>query len=66
MLLRHYQPIFIEPVELPLRRTQNHKIPLLLGVGLISVRPYRYNFTQKNEMEKMVAEMLDGGHHTTK
>ncbi|KAF2287483.1 hypothetical protein GH714_000855 [Hevea brasiliensis] len=39
----------------------DHRIPLLLGIALISVRPYRYAHGQKDEIEKLVAEMLSAG-----
>ena len=44
----------------PVRRI-DHQIPLQLGSQPVSVRPYRYNHLQKDEMEKLVAEMLASG-----
>ncbi|XP_042045394.1 uncharacterized protein LOC121791530 [Salvia splendens] len=46
---------------LPPPRHTDHQIPLLPGAEPVSVRPYRYNHLQKDEMEKLVAEMLASG-----
>lgn len=43
---------------LPPHRTHNHPIILQLVTKPISVRPYRYPFFQKDEIEKIVREML--------
>ncbi|XP_042028869.1 uncharacterized protein LOC121775856 [Salvia splendens] len=43
---------------LPPSRSVDHQIPLLPGTEPVLVRPYRYNHAQKDEMEKLVAEML--------
>ncbi|XP_042016199.1 uncharacterized protein LOC121764209 [Salvia splendens] len=50
-----------ESVGLPPHRRTDHRIPLLPGTDPVSVRPYRYNHLQKDEMEKLVAEMLSSG-----
>lgn len=42
--LEEYANVFVEPTTLP--------ISLKLGSILVSIRPYRYNFFQKNEIEK--------------
>ena len=49
------------PKELPPIRPHDHHIPLLNESQSIKVKPYRYPTVQKNELEKMVAEMLDAG-----
>jgi hypothetical protein len=43
---------------LPLRRAHDHAIPLKEGVQPISIRPYRYPFYQKEEIKKIVKELL--------
>ena len=53
--------MFEIPRELPPIRPHDHRIPLLDESQSFKVRPYRYPTVQKNELEKMVAEMLDAG-----
>lgn len=60
-LLQQYSDIFQEPHELPPQRSFDHRIELLLGATPISVRPYRYSPTQKDEIEKQLAQMLIDG-----
>ena len=43
------------------RRSKNHGINLIEGVGPIRVRPYKYPHFQKNEIERLVKEMLEAG-----
>ena len=50
--------MFGELRGLPPRRSQDHRIPLLPGSGPVSVKPYRYPHYQKQEIEKMVDDML--------
>ena len=50
--------MFDTPKTLPPLRTHDHRIPLELGSGPVSVRPYRYPHIQKNEIEQAVKEML--------
>ncbi|RVX18944.1 Retrovirus-related Pol polyprotein from transposon 297 [Vitis vinifera] len=40
-------------------RTIDHKIHLIPNSKPVNVRPYRYPHFQKNEMEKLIREMLD-------
>jgi len=42
-------------------RRHDHAIPLREGVSTVSVKPYRYSFVQKYEIERMVVEMLQQG-----
>lgn len=46
-----------------LHLTQDHdpKVVLQPRPKTVSVRPYRYNHMQKDEMERLVAEMLASG-----
>lgn len=60
-VLDKYGDIFAEPKSLPPKRLFDHAIPLKPGAVPISLRPYRYNFHQKNELEKQVKEMLSSG-----
>jgi hypothetical protein len=61
ILLHTYASVFQIPTSLPPQREQDHVIPLEKGAGPIKVRPYRYPHTQKEQIEKMVQDMLDQG-----
>ena len=60
-ILGRFKDVFEDPQGLPPTRKHEHKIQLKEGVDLINVRPYRYAHLQKNEMEKLVKEMLKSG-----
>jgi len=60
-LLCSYADVFQEPTDLPPHRTHDHSIPLQEGVQPVSMRPYRYPFYQKGEIEKIVKELLASG-----
>ena len=49
---------FGAPTGLPHPRSHDHRIPLQLGAGLICVRLYRYPYFQKQEIERLVEELL--------
>ncbi|KAJ4802427.1 polyprotein [Rhynchospora pubera] len=57
-LLTHYSDIFQEPKTLPPKRTHDHIIPLKKGTEPMNLRPYRYSKEQKEEIEKIIDEML--------
>ncbi|KAJ9546301.1 hypothetical protein OSB04_018844 [Centaurea solstitialis] len=57
-VIDEHQDIFEMPSGLPPSRSHEHAITLHEGTPPISVRPYRYPFTQKDEIEKLVGEML--------
>lgn len=60
-LLQTYQSVFHTPQGLPPPRDQDHAIPLIEGSQPVNVRPYKYPHSQKEQIEKMVQEMLDQG-----
>ncbi|KAH9685459.1 hypothetical protein KPL70_013963 [Citrus sinensis] len=60
-LLKEYNTLFQEPTKLPSRREINHNITLKEGTEPVNVRPYRYAYFQKAEIEKQVQEMLNSG-----
>jgi hypothetical protein len=60
-LLEGFKGIFQEPTELPPARSFDHKIQLTEGAQPTCVRPYRYLYYQKEEIEKLVREMLSTG-----
>lgn len=59
-ILKTYEDVFYEPKGLPPTRSHDHSIPLK-GVQHVPMRPYHYPFYQKEEIEKIVKELLDSG-----
>ena len=57
-ILKQYIDVFQEPKRLPPSRPQDHRIPLLAGTNPVNIRPYRYTYEQKNEIERQIQEML--------
>ncbi|KAH9724161.1 hypothetical protein KPL70_007389 [Citrus sinensis] len=60
-LLSEFEDVFQEPSNLPPLREIDHHIPLKEGTQPINVRPYRYAYFQKAEIEKQVQAMLNVG-----
>lgn len=60
-VLDNYADLFETPTDLPPSRSHDHRIILKEGTSLVNLRPYRYHNIQKNEIEKMVDEMLSSG-----
>ena len=52
-VLAKFERVFFAPIELPPWRGKEHGITLALGTSLVSVRPYRYPYFQKNEIKKV-------------
>ncbi|RVW65002.1 Retrovirus-related Pol polyprotein from transposon 297 [Vitis vinifera] len=68
-LLEEYSDVFAASTSLPPVREIDHKIPLKDGTEAINVRPYRYAYFQKTEIENQdrfpiptVDDMLDELH----
>jgi hypothetical protein len=58
-LLCKHQTVFSTPQGLPSSHVvHDHSIPLVLGILPPNIHPYRHPFAQKNEIEKMVQELL--------
>ena len=53
--------MFKNPNSLPPSRQFDHQIPLLPGIKLVNIKPYRYSPTQKDEIERQIQEMLTNG-----
>ncbi|XP_071937632.1 uncharacterized protein [Coffea arabica] len=60
-LIEKFTDVFVTPTELPPAREVDHEIPLKPGSQAFKLKPYRYPHSQKNEMEKQVADMLQHG-----
>eukprot|EP00253_Pinus_taeda_P036679 PITA_36679 len=61
-ILNNHLLIFDKPHDLPPSRGEHdHSITLVPGAQPPNVRPYRYPFTQKNEIEKIIKELLEVG-----
>ena len=60
-LLEEYQDLFEFHAGLPPIRDRDHAITLKQGTSPVSVQPYRYPYVQKNEIERLVEEMLATG-----
>lgn len=53
--------LFKELTELPPKRTHDHRICLKSDSQPVNLRPYRYPYHYKTELEKHIKEMLDLG-----
>ena len=53
--------MFETPKGLPPIRDHDHTIHLIPGSVPPNIRPYRYPYVQKSEIERMISEMLEAG-----
>ena len=53
--------VFETPKGLPPIHDHDHAIHLIPGNFPPNIRPYRYPYVQKSEIERMIAEMLEAG-----
>lgn len=60
-LLSKFSWVFDNPTSLPPTRRHDHQILLEPNSSPVSVRPYRYPYYQKAEIEKIVQELLAKG-----
>ena len=60
-LLEHYAILFEVPIDLPPHRSHDHKIPFLDETKAVKIKHYKYPSIQKNELGKLVSEMLETG-----
>jgi len=58
-VLDNHSKVFETPKGLPPIRDHDHAISLILGSVPPNIRPYRYPYVQKSEIECMVVEMLE-------
>ena len=57
----NHSKVFETPKGLPSIRDHDHAIHLIPGSVPPNIRPYRYPYFQKSEIECMIAEMLEAG-----
>jgi hypothetical protein len=58
-IIDNYSKEFDTPKGLPPTRDRDHAINLIPGSVPSNIRLYRYPYTQKSEIERMVVEMLE-------
>lgn len=58
LLLKEFEDLFTELHGLPPKRERHHAIRLVEGAQPPNLRPYRYPYFQKNEVERIIKEML--------
>jgi len=63
--LDNHSKVFETPKGLPPIRDHDHAIHLIPGSVPPNVRPYRYPYAQKSEIECMVAENARGWYNST-
>ena len=61
VLLARFADVFRIPTGFSSAQPFDHAIHLQLGSALVLVRPYRYPYFQKTEIERLAKEMLDEG-----
>ncbi|KAJ3688355.1 hypothetical protein LUZ61_017519 [Rhynchospora tenuis] len=57
-VLAKFAQVFQEPTGLPPVRSIDHQIPLIDATKTISIRPYRYSYFQKMEIDKIIEELV--------
>ncbi|MBO1694873.1 RNA-directed DNA polymerase [Bacteroides uniformis] len=60
-VLDNHSKVFETPKGLPPIRDHDHAIHLIPGSVPPNIRPYRYPYVQKSEIERMIAKMLEAG-----
>lgn len=60
-ILTEFSTLFEKPTGLPPPCTSDHCMTIQPSQGLVTVKPYRYLHFQKEEISRMVAQMLDDG-----
>lgn len=60
-ILKEFESVLDMPQGLPPKRNRENAITLQEGTSPINIRPYRYSYIQKDEIEKLVREMLQAG-----
>lgn len=59
LLVRKFPEFFQTSLGVPPARPQDHLIPVIEGSKPVTLNPYKCSYLQRNEIERMVREMLD-------
>ena len=57
----NHSKVFETPKGLPPIHDHDHAIHFIPGSVPPNIRPYRYTYVQKSEIERMIVEMLEVG-----
>ena len=60
-VLDNHSKVFETPKGISPIHDHDHSIHVILGSVPSNIRPYRYPYAQKSEIERMVVEMLEAG-----
>ena len=60
-ILDNHSKVFETPKGLPPIHDHDHAIHFILGSVPPNIRPYKYPYVQKSEIERMIAEILEAG-----
>ncbi|KAJ4772249.1 polyprotein [Rhynchospora pubera] len=60
-ILDQFNHVFQPPTGLPPHRSVDHTVPLIDSTKTISIRPYRYSYFQKMEIDKIIEELIGNG-----
>ncbi|XP_026449162.1 uncharacterized protein LOC113349403 [Papaver somniferum] len=60
-LILQFSDVFESPTSLPPKRSHDHHIPVVPDSSSVNVRPYRYPYFQKEEIERVVVELKEAG-----
>lgn len=58
-IMNTYEKVFQEPKGFPPIRIHDHAFNLVLGNQPTNIRPYTYPQPQKNEIEKLIHEIIE-------
>jgi hypothetical protein len=62
-LLKYFFNVFDKPHGLPPRQFKDYRIPLKEGMRTVNVRTYQCVHSQKDEIKKLMKEILNQRHH---
>jgi hypothetical protein len=57
-VLNQFSSVFSQPTTMPPKRAIDHQIPLVPLSQPVNLRPYRYSYFKKLELEKIIKELL--------
>lgn len=62
-VLDEFKEVFTKPSSHPPKRSVDHRINLKANAVPVNVKPYKYSHTQKDEIEKLMNQMLVAGNN---